>query len=308
MDSDNQLIYKGFDIPEGAIIEPNPGKGKRNGEYTIYDSNKNIIAKLQYKKDQLSGDCQLFDSPQIFEKRPYVNDIANGWGIVYENDKETKRYFYKDGKRTFMLEQEKETKFKRETDCQNGHLLSFCEYDEKFNRINIGYFFKDNRIKKACVFVNGKETRIVKEFNDNIMTEYNENGIIVYKGEYLAGIDSEYCRNGQGEEYEDNCVIYNGEWNNSNREGKGKSYNKNILVYEGYWHDNLPYGAGAVYDKDGKILHEGIWDKGILKEANEYISYSDGGIHKQAVMEDVKELPLKQSTVKKNTLKRSKAL
>ena len=93
MDSNNQLIYKGFDIPEGAIIEPNPGKGKLNGEYTIYDSNKNnVIAKLQYKKNQLSGDCQLFESPQIFEKRPYLKDFANGWGIVYENDKETKRY------------------------------------------------------------------------------------------------------------------------------------------------------------------------------------------------------------------------
>ena len=43
MDSNNQLIYKGFDIPEGAIIEPNPGKGKLNGEYTVYDSNKNVI-------------------------------------------------------------------------------------------------------------------------------------------------------------------------------------------------------------------------------------------------------------------------
>ena len=171
MNSNNKLIYKGFDIPEGAIIEPNPGKGKRNGEYTIYDINKNIIAKLQYKKDQLSGDCQLFESPQIFEKRPYVNDNANGWGIVYENDKETKRYLYKDGKRIIMLEQEKETKFKRETDCQNGHLLSFCEYDEKFNRINIGYIFKDNKIEKACVFVNGKENRIVKKLNENIMTE-----------------------------------------------------------------------------------------------------------------------------------------
>ena len=183
MDSNNQLIYKGFDIPEGAIIEPNPGKGKRNGEYTIYDSNKLVIAKLQYKNSQLFGDCKLFENPQKFEKRPYVNDIANGWGIVYENDKETKRYFYKDGKRIVMLEQERETKFKRETDCQNGNLLSLCEYDETFNRINIGYIFKDNKIEKACVFVDGKENRIVKEFNDNSMTEFNEKGVVVYKGE-----------------------------------------------------------------------------------------------------------------------------
>ena len=58
MDSNNQLIYKGFDIPEGAVIEPDPGTGTRNGEYTVYDSNKTVIAKLQYKNNQLSGDCQ----------------------------------------------------------------------------------------------------------------------------------------------------------------------------------------------------------------------------------------------------------
>ena len=255
MDSNNQLIYKGFDIPEGAIIEPNPGKGKLNGEYTIYDSNKNnVIAKLQYKKNQLSGDCQLFESPQIFEKRPYLKDIANGWGIVYENDKETKRYLYKDGKRIIMLEQEKETKFKRETDCQNGHLLSFCEYDDKFNRINTGYMFKDNKIEKACIFVNGKENRIVKEFHDNNMTEYNENGVVVYKGEYLDSIESEYCRNGKGDEYEDNCILYSGEWKNNKREGFGRSYRKNVLVYEGYWHENIPHGAGAFFDKDEKRI------------------------------------------------------
>ena len=264
MDSNNQLIYKGFDIPEGAIIEPNPGKGKLNGEYTIYDSNKNVIAKLQYKKNQLSGDCQLFESPQIFEKRPYLKDIANGWGIVYENDKETKRYLYKDGKRIIMLEQEKETKFKRETDCQNGHLLSFCEYDDKFNRINTGYMFKDNKIEKACIFVNGKENRIVKAFHDNNMTEYNENGVVVYKGEYLDSIESEYCRNGKGEEYEDNCILYSGEWKNNRREGFGRSYRKNVLVYEGNWHENIPHGAGAILDKDEKVLHKGIWDSGTL--------------------------------------------
>ena len=306
MDSNNQLIYKGFDIPEGAIIEPNPGKGKLNGEYTIYDSNKkNVIAKLQYKKNQLSGDCQLFESPQIFEKRPYLKDIANGWGIVYENDKETKRYLYKDGKRIIMLEQEKETKFKRETDCQNGQLLSFCEYDDKFNRINTGYMFKDNKIEKACVFVDGKENRIVKEFHDNNMTEYNENGVVIYKGEYLDNIECEYCRNGKGDEYEDNCILYSGEWKNNKREGKGKSYNKNVLVYEGEWKNSKPNGFGKLYDKDGKVLHEGNWDNGTLKEANDVITYSDHGIQKQAVKDDVRELPLKQSAVKKTNDKKS---
>ena len=33
MNSNNQLIYKGFGIPKGAILEPDPGKGTRNGEY-----------------------------------------------------------------------------------------------------------------------------------------------------------------------------------------------------------------------------------------------------------------------------------
>ena len=73
----------------------------------------------------------------------------------------------------------------------------------------------------------------------------------MYEGEYLNSIECEYCRNGKGDEYEDNCILYSGEWKNNKREGKGRLNKNNGESIHITWKNDKMEGIGILKKIDG---------------------------------------------------------
>ena len=74
-----------------------------------------------------------------------------------------------------------------------------------------------------------KEMRKIDEKN-GIIKEYNEDGQLIFEGEYLNGI-----RNGKGKEYLYNgTIIFEGEYLKGEKNGRGKKYYYDgTLIFEG---------------------------------------------------------------------------
>ena len=69
------------------------------------------------------------------------------------------------------------------------------------------------------------------------MTEYNENGMIIYIGGFNNDGYGGILRNGEGSLLDKNQLIYTGNWKNGKREGNGCYYQNGKLVYDGEWKD-----------------------------------------------------------------------
>ena len=68
---------------------------------------------------------------------------------------------------------------------------------------------------------------------------------------------------------------YIGMFKDDNREGDGVYLYSDGTKYEGQWKNNERNGLGRQYDEDGKVLHEGVWDKDgykgkVSKEKSKY--------------------------------------
>ena len=70
-----------------------------------------------------------------------------------------------------------------------------------FVRNGRGYCISDEIAKQYCEFENGKMKRVIQEFNGKEMTEYNENGVMSYLGEWKGDMKSGFVREGKGIEY-----------------------------------------------------------------------------------------------------------
>ena len=88
--------------------------------------------------------------------------------------------------------------------------------------------------------------------------EYDD-GVLVFEGEYLNGE-----RNGKGKEF-NICgkLAFEGEYLNGKINGKGKEYDYNgKLRYKGEYLNGLRNGKGKEYDYDGKLRFEGEYLNG----------------------------------------------
>jgi antitoxin component YwqK of YwqJK toxin-antitoxin module len=93
-----------------------------------------------------------------------------------------------------------------------------------------------------------------------IVKEYNEDGILLYDGEYKNGV-----KYGLGKEYNiEKELIYDGSYINGKRsKGKGKEYNfSGRLKYEGEYLNGEWHGNGTEYESNGEISFEGVFKNG----------------------------------------------
>ena len=93
---------------------------------------------------------------------------------------------------------------------------------------------------------------------------YDENGNIIY--ELING-------NGKVKEYENNKLIFEGEYINGKRNGKGKEYENKKLIFEGKYKNGKRNGKGKEY-YDDKLIFEGEYLNG-KKMKKKYYSDND---------------------------------
>ena len=90
--------------------------------------------------------------------------------------------------------------------------------------------------------------------------EYNDEGILLYEGEYKNGV-----KYGIGKEYNiEKQLIYDGSYINGKRsKGKGKEFNfSGMLKYEGEYLNGEWHGNGTEYESNGEISFKGVFKNG----------------------------------------------
>lgn len=118
--------------------------------------------------------------------------------------------------------------------------------------------------------------------------EYDENGILAYRGDFTDG-----ARTGSGSCWRENVLVYEGELTNGVYQGQGRLYLEDGQVYtgqfengvfqgagrlsyegvrryEGSFEKNLPEGQGRSYDSTGRLIYEGGYAAGAYSGAGIY--------------------------------------
>ena len=115
------------------------------------------------------------------------------------------------------------------------------------------------------IFFSGRY--IIYEKNSKVKEyEYNNNELI-YEGEYIN------CkRHGKGKEYHDKLLIYEGEYLNGKKHGKGKEYGllTGKLVFEGEYLNGKKWNGIGYDEEKGNKIYEMKEKKGIRKEYNSF--------------------------------------
>ena len=236
----------GFTLPHGYNWNPSIVNGKKEGKVEVFTEEGMLFAELFYHEGKLEGECSFFEEGSIKEKVMYKNDVLNGWSRFYKNGKEDVVYLYENGNRVKKLVRENE--LYREVDMNNEGNYEIGHYDE--NRIRDGLFYKyeNDALKEENEYKNGVFVRKTKDFVKNEMIEYNENGDKIYQGGYMRNSSYQYIRAGKGKEYEENKVVYVGDWLNGEKDGDGKSMRNGVAYYDGKWKKNAPDGYGKLME------------------------------------------------------------
>ena len=131
----------------------------------------------------------------------------------------------------------------KEYNLYNAKIFEGKYLDGKKNGKGIEYYY-NGKVKFIGEYLNGKKWNgkgydrlgsLLFELKDGkgYVKEYFNDESLIYEGEYLNGE-----RNGKGKEYyKSDIIIYDGEYSNGKRHGKGKEYNVfNKLIFEGEYY------------------------------------------------------------------------
>ena len=209
-----------------------------------------------YGKEYLSGSNKL-----IFEGK-YLKGKRNGRGIEY----------FENGKKRF------------EGEYLNGEIFNGIGYDKKGNeivRFNNGIareLYDNGSVKFEGKYFNGKRwngkgytyfgIKIYEIKNGKgYITEYNPDGTLLFKGNYING-----DRNGEGRNYSHGELLFEGNYLNGLRNGEGREYYDNLRIkYEGEYLNDKRWN-GILYDYKGKKKYD-------IKEGKEEIINENGSIY-----------------------------
>ena len=269
--------YKGYSLEVG--LKDN----KREGTGYLYTQDNVQIAKLTFVSDRLEGECCLYNNDGLIEYKGYLHDgvLTGPCSQFDETDNEVFFGFFQNGEKYSTLSKV-ESMPDYWTETRNGSVLSISQYNSKWQKHGHCILYDNGKLFRFVEMVNGSESRVWKEFVGKEMTEYDENGMKRYVGEYDPRIESLFARNGEGTEYEDDGQTrsYTGSWSNNERNGFGIMYHQRHARFRGNWVNGIPEGEGQILSPEGDERVSGKWDCGYLKEKEGELWHYIGGTAK----------------------------
>ena len=217
----------GISFPSGSTLEVKFVDGKKEGEGIVYSPLYLMLAILQYHQDLLYGLCQfLNEKGQKNCECVYENGIRNGWIREYKDDKIIYTGICQNGEKVSELRNYNgKSGFFEE--IQNNKRMSIRKFNSDFLG-GICYCYENDKVKQVYKFQCGEKNKVMYEFDNSKMIEYDTNKIIVYVGEYEGNIENGYRRKNNIKALYDNNkrIIYKGDYdeNTYQRKGKGKRY------------------------------------------------------------------------------------
>ena len=256
---------KGYNKKNEVVNILVEGKGYIKEYNFIYNY---IIFEGEYSNGERNGKGKELNSHQVLFEGEYIDGKRNGKGKEYNRDSEI--IFegeYLNGKKNGKGKQyciyhdtilkSVKVSIEYEGEYVNGKKNGRGkEYNEYNILIFDGYYVNDYR-SKGKLYIKGKleyegEFLLRKKWNGK---GYDKNGKIIY--ELKEG-------NGKVKEYEDDDLIYEGEYLNGEKNGKVKEYKYKRLVFEGEYLNGKKNGKVKEYhERTGNLIFRGEYLKGI---------------------------------------------
>ena len=252
------------------------------GEGFLYD-NGQVIFKGQWKEGQRCGYCEEFKAGHRIYAGNYDKDVRNGYGIEYdENNHILFEGEWVDGKQGLKFIEENKHGEKELIEVDENEKKKYIGGFKEGTVIRNGYgveYDENEKPVRYCIYKEGIIERTVKEFKENTIVVYNEEGQKVYEGGYKKNRSLNYPPEGQGRQFMNNIMIYNGEFRNGKREGHGCSYYMNrTLKYEGDWMNDKANGRGKFNNEEGLMIAEGEFVDDIYEDSTMRIHVDTGKI------------------------------
>ena len=241
--------------------------GKIAGEY-VYEHGKKDRTVREFHDD----DMRMFDKyGRIVYEGIYFGDIYDGFCVHPK----------KKGMPGFFKEMNKK-----------GDLLSISQYDDMVMKKEGKCFeFERGRIVRECEYKNNECIRVYREWKEEVMIEYNENGMRVYEGGFGGDMMKGYKRDKEGTEYEsDGTALYVGHYVDGERSGYGTEYKGCYALYIGNWKNGKRSGKGKEYDENEHVEKDGEWIDGRWEE----------DVKLDKLKEKYREIELKQKKMKES--------
>ena len=241
--------------------------GKIAGEY-VYEHGKKDRTVREFHDD----DMRMFDKyGRIVYEGIYFGDIYDGFCVHPK----------KKGMPGFFKEMNKK-----------GDLLSISQYDDMVMKKEGKCFeFERGRIVRECEYKNNECIRVYREWKEEVMIEYNENGMRVYEGGFGGDMMKGYKRDKEGTEYDsDGTALYVGHYVDGERSGYGTEYKGCYAWYIGNWKNGKRSGKGKEYDENEHVEKDGEWIDGRWEE----------DVKLDKLKEKYREIELKQKKMKES--------
>ena len=225
--------------------------GKREGEAMIVNDGMPYL-RLHYERGSLTGVVERLNELGLLDMRGHLeNGIETGFFKEYERGKKVVWIgYYRNGER-YSEVRNRVVK----SDCLEDGSGEFYELDE------------NGAVTQLCLYVNGVRSRVIQQFNGEVMTELDENERRVYEGGFYGDMDNGYVREGKGKEFANGGreAVYYGEWKNGKRDGQGTELKRFNAVYTGGWKDGNKNGNGKEMNERGKVVRSGWWVNGVYQ-------------------------------------------
>ena len=268
-DIENQIDQNLLTFPDDAVFEPNVLEGQREGKVEVFKEGL-CIAVLHYKNNKLNGLCKFYENAKLQNQVSYVNGKKEGWSKEGDN-----QYLYRENKIEFeLVTHGKLEGYVNEINIKTGKINRCYKMNEDHKPVGVGYIYEDGELCKMVTFKEENEEIVIKEFKEGKMFERDENGDVIYEGEYLKNECMWFPRHGNGKESK-NGEIYIGNWIKNHKEGEGRFVVKGHLRYEGMWKNDVPNGKGCLFDDDDNVICEREWNEGICEKDGKKFHYRD---------------------------------
>mgnify|MGYP002926281242 FL=1 len=196
-DSNGKKVYEGkwFGDMKSGFLCHEKMEGM-SGYYKEVDSSGQLISVSEYDELNVFKNGKCFEMENGKVKRVCVYEKGVMKRVMQEFNGSTMVEYNENGKRVYEGE-------------WKGDMKSGFVRNGKGNELD-----ENERVKRVCVYENGRMKRVVQEFNGKEMIEYDENGKKVYEGGF-NGLDRNgngYCFNVDGKDMEyclyENCLLY----------------------------------------------------------------------------------------------------
>ena len=168
-------------FPDDAVFDPNVPEGQREGKVTVYSKYKVCLAVLNYENNKLNGLCKFYENAKLKNQISFVNGKMEGWSKEGE-----KEYIYQNNKREFeLVKNEKLEGYVNEINIKTKKINRCYKMNENHKPVGVGYAFEDGEVCKIVNFKGENEEIVIKEFKEGKMIEKDDNGNVIYEGEYL---------------------------------------------------------------------------------------------------------------------------